>query len=148
MFCRLLQHADAGALCCFFFAPDESGRRKKYSCSGLWGDTRTPDSTPHARTAQRAPVASIDSLRMTAVEHRAHTNTAVAVAAAAAAAAAALARAYSATWYIFFFQPASRIEAVGLFILSNSYKFISTPKPTIMICVLACSFKPDSVFII
>ena len=85
---------------------------------------------------------------MTAVEHRAHTNTAVAVAAAAAAAAAALARAYSATWYIFFFQPASRIEAVGLFILSNSYKFISTPKPTIMIWVLACSFKPDSVFII
>ena len=147
MFCRLLQHADAGALCCFSFAADESGRRKKYSCSGLWGDTRTPDSTPHARTAQRAPVASIDSLRMTAVEHRAHTNTAVAVAAAAAAA-AALARAYSATWYIFFFQPASRIEAVGLFILSNSYKFISTPKPTIMIWVLACSFKPDSVFII
>ena len=35
---------------------------------------RTPHSTPHARTAQGAPVASIDSLRMTAVEHRAHTR--------------------------------------------------------------------------
>ena len=37
--------------------------------------TRTPHSTPHARTAQRAPVGSVDSLRMTAVGHRAHTHT-------------------------------------------------------------------------
>ena len=35
--------------------------------------TRTPHSTPHARTTQRVPVAAIDTLRMTAVEHRAHT---------------------------------------------------------------------------
>lgn len=28
--------------------------------------------TPHARTEQRAPVASIEALRMTVVEHRAH----------------------------------------------------------------------------
>ena len=46
-------------------------------CSGLWacgGATRTPHSTPHARTAQRAPVASIETLGMTVVEHRAHTH--------------------------------------------------------------------------
>ena len=37
--------------------------------------TRTPNSTPHVRTAQRAPVSSIDTLRMTTVEHRAYIHT-------------------------------------------------------------------------
>ena len=57
----------------FFFAAGVSGQRKSRSRalgSGVCDcAARTPHSTPHARTAQRAPVPSIDSLRMTAVEH-------------------------------------------------------------------------------
>ena len=82
MLCRLLQqHADAGALCAVLFAADSSGQRKMYSCWALRRHTNTAQHA-HARTAQRAPVASMDSLYMTTVEHIAHTHAAAAAAAA------------------------------------------------------------------
>ena len=80
-------------VCCSFHAVHATGRQKKLSCFGLWGDTCTAHSTPHAHTAHRSPVASNDSLRMTAVQHRSHTPSISSRAAAAATAAALVARA-------------------------------------------------------
>lgn len=63
-------------LCVLFFCVllHSSGQRTKWSCSGLCGDTRTSHSTPHARTVQRALVASMDSPRMIAAGYRAPTR--------------------------------------------------------------------------
>ena len=67
----------------------------------LWALGRL--TTPHAGTGQRAPVASIDILRMTAVEHRAHTRS--------SSSSSSSTRSRSVVCY--FSLPASRIEAVG-----------------------------------
>ena len=75
---RSAQSTDAAAsiwyLACIFFAADSSGQRKQWSCFGPCGDARTQHSTPNASIEQRAPVASLDRLRMIAVDHRAHTR--------------------------------------------------------------------------
>ena len=71
-------------VCCSFHAVHATGRQKKLSCFGLWGDTCTAHSTPHAHTAHRPPVASIDSLRMTDCRTAYITHSGRAAAAAAA----------------------------------------------------------------
>ena len=101
--CALSTAADATPLCCVCFSEVAVVHSTLGSGAGDRA-TRTPHSTPHVRTAQRAPVSSIDILRKTTVEQIIRTH-------ATAAAAVAVAAAY-------FLRTATRIEAVGILVFS------------------------------
>ena len=75
-------HADAGALYAVLFLL-QTRPVSENLCFGRWSDTRTSHSTPHAQTARRPPMASIDSLRVTAVQNRSPTSCSSRAAAAA-----------------------------------------------------------------
>ena len=72
--CALSTAADATPLCCVCFSEVAVVHSTLGSGAGDRA-TRTPHSTPHVRTAQRAPVSSIDTFRMTTVEHTAYIHT-------------------------------------------------------------------------
>ena len=114
-----------------------TGKRSRDLGPGVCdGATRTPHSTPHARTAQRAPVGSVDSLRMTAVGHRAHTH--------AAAAAALVARAYSTA--LLNRHLASKPLIFRIFQISTI--LFPLKNRNLWFGFSHCCFKPDSVLMI
>ena len=99
VFCGLVQHADAGALCAVLFVLQTRAVSEKVIVLCALGRV-TP---PYAhRTARPTHIASFHSLRMTAVEHRAHTRS------------SSSSSTGSPSEVCYFSQPTYRIEAVCL----------------------------------
>lgn len=114
---------------------------------------RTPNSTPHPRTAQCAPVASIDTLRMTAVEHSTHAAVAEAAAAAVVVPVCSCSQSASRIAIVgFSYFQFSVFSLVAAFVLLCCWFgggiFLDNSFPNCMGWVFASVFKPDSVLII
>ena len=145
--CRpLLQRMLTRVLCVLFFSAAGATGQRKNLCSGLWGDTRISHSTPHAHTAHRPLVSSIDSLRMTAVQHRSHTPSS-----SSSSGSSSSTNSTRSPSVVYYFSQPAYIAAVGLFVCCI-FQFpgilLQLQNRFFLIWVLASSFKTDSVWII